>query len=38
MIKLFAETPRDQRIIDAMKKAEKWKDRKIDELQDENKG
>ncbi len=37
MIKLLAETPRDQKIIDALRKAEKWKDRKIEELEKEKK-
>ncbi|MEM0133646.1 MAG: hypothetical protein QXU18_00245 [Thermoplasmatales archaeon] len=35
MIKLLAETPRDQKIIDALKKAEKWKDRRIEYLEKE---
>ena len=35
MIKLCAETPRDQKIVDALKKAGKWKDKKIEELKKE---
>ncbi|MHB1440953.1 MAG: IS66 family transposase [Cuniculiplasma sp.] len=35
MNKLLAETPRDQIIIDALKKAGKWKDEKIEELEKE---
>ena len=31
MIKLLAETPRDQKIVDALKKAGKWKDKKLEE-------
>ena len=31
MIKLLAETPRDQKIVDVLKKAGKWKDKKLEE-------
>ena len=35
MINLLAETPRDQRIIDALRKAGKCKDKKIDDFENE---
>ena len=33
MIKILAETPRDQKIIDALRKASRWKDKRIAELE-----
>ena len=35
MIKILAETPRDQKIIDALRKASKWKDKRIADLEEE---
>ena len=34
MIELLSETSRDQKIIDALRKASKWKDKKIADLEE----
>ena len=34
MIELLAETSRDQKIIDALRKASKWKDKRIADLEE----